>query len=612
MKNAIVLWLASALMVWGQVSYNFSNFAGQHGSAGSADGTGSEAKFFYPQGVAVDNAGNVYVGDSFNHTIRKVNPKGVVTTLAGSPGIIGSADGTGRAARFNYADGVAVDSAGIVYVADRNNCTIRIVSLAGVVTTLAGLAGSSGSADGIGGSARFNFPNSVAVDGAGNVFVADSGNQTIRKVTPMGVVTTLAGSPGIIGSADGTGRTALFNDPWGVAVDNAGNVFVADESNHTIRKVTPMGVVTTFAGRPGVVGYADGMGSAARFSQPHGVAVDSVGNVFVADSFNGMIRKVTPIGVVTTLAGTSVGLNYPPSLAVDGTGNLYVADFHNNRIIKGTPLSFTVSIGWNNGKPQLEIIGTLGKSYTLEYAPTMPPDNNWQVLTNLTLTTSPLYFIDSSSNSATQRFYRLREEAVLPLIAPTITTQPISQTAAENAKVSFSVVADGTTPLNYQWMFNGVNISGANNNQLTINNVQAANAGNYTVIVSNGGGFSISQPATLTVNEASLAPDSIAGRTFTCSITSGSAPFATSGSYKIVVSSSGNTYLIVPIYGNIVSSSGTYTYTKTSATSAVLILNDSRVGSLVTTVTFINTTGGTYVNTSSAFGVIQSGNFSMN
>ena len=153
-----------------------------------------------------------------------------------------------------------------------------------MVTTLAGLAGSSGSANGTGSAARFYYPFGVAVDSAGNVYVADTGNNTIRKVTPAGVVTTLAGLAGSSGSADGTGSAARFNYPSGVAVDSAGNVYVADTGNNTIRKVTPAGVVTTLAGLAGSPGSADGTGSAARFYYPHGVAVDSAGNVYVADT----------------------------------------------------------------------------------------------------------------------------------------------------------------------------------------------------------------------------------------------------------------------------------------------------------------------------------------
>jgi streptogramin lyase len=362
-----------------------TTLAGTPHVVGSFDGTGSAAFFNYPTGMAVDSAGNVYVADSGNNTIRKVTSTGVVTTLAGAPQfdnngvpVGGSADGTGSAARFNVPFGVAVDSTGNVYVADTENHTIRKVTPAGVVTTFAGLARSSGSADGIGNDARFFSPHGVAVDSAGNVYVADTGNLTIRKVTPAGVVTTLAGLVHSGGSADGTGDAARFGSiygdgPLGVAVDHSGNVYVADTFNNTIRKVTPAALVTTLAGLAGGSGSADGTASAARFRAPHGVAVDSAGNVYVADTENDTIRKVTPTGVVTTLAGLAqrnangdpVGGSEdgtgsdarfwnPFGVAVDSAGNVYVADFLNNTIRKVTPAGVVTTLA---GLAQLDANG---------------------------------------------------------------------------------------------------------------------------------------------------------------------------------------------------------------------------------------------------------------
>jgi len=279
-----------------------STLAGLAGRSGSADGTGSAARFAGPKGVVVDAAGTIYVADSVNHTIRTITPAGVVGTLAGLANVIGSTDGTGSAARFNGPNGVAVDAAGNVYVADNNNHTIRKVTPAGVVSTLAGLAGTSGSADGTASVARFVFPAGVAVDAAGNVYVADAGNETIRRITPAGAVSTLAGLAGSSGSTDGTGGAARFKNPHGVAVDAAGNVYVGDKQNYTIRRITPAGVVSTLAGSAGIFGSADGTGSAARFLNPSGVAVDAGGNVYVADAGNSKIRKITPAGVVTTFA----------------------------------------------------------------------------------------------------------------------------------------------------------------------------------------------------------------------------------------------------------------------------------------------------------------------
>jgi serine/threonine-protein kinase len=266
-----------------------TTFAGS-GAPGSADGAGTAAAFFGPIGVAFDGAGNIYVADVSNNKIRKIAPGGIVTTFAGS-GARGSADGTGTAASFAGPYGVSVDADGNVYVADFCNNRIRRITPGGVVTTLAG-SGSAGSADGPGAAASFAHPSGVAVDGSGNVYVADLLSNKIRKITPGGVVTTFAGS-GAEGSADGVGTAASFNLPAGVAVDGSGNVYVAEISGNKIRKITPGGIVTTFAGS-GVQGSADGAGPAAEFFEPMGVAVDGAGNVYVADRLNNKIRKVAP------------------------------------------------------------------------------------------------------------------------------------------------------------------------------------------------------------------------------------------------------------------------------------------------------------------------------
>ena len=329
-------------------NYTFITLAGQ--APGWFDGTGPAAQFNEPFGVAVDASGNVYVADTANNTIRKVTPAGVVTTLAGlagSPG--GATDGSGQAARFHFPSSVAVDGNNNVYVADSSNNTIRKVTPSGVVTTLAGLAGAAGGVDGTGSSARFDDPQSVAVDSGGNVYVADSTNCAIRKITPAGVVTTLAGKLGVSGTNDAaSGAAARFYEPYGVAADSNGNVYVADTRNHTIRKISPRGAVTTLAGLAGKPGSTDGTNSDARFSYPLAVAVDASDNLYVADSGNNTIRQVSPAGVVTTLAGLagtkgwtngtgSGALFYEPvGVAVDGNGNVYVADTYNSMIRKVT------------------------------------------------------------------------------------------------------------------------------------------------------------------------------------------------------------------------------------------------------------------------------------
>jgi hypothetical protein len=267
-----------------------STFAGNGAGAGYADGTQGAALFNNPYGIAIDAGGNIYESDRNNHRIRKITPAGVVTTLAGS-GAAGWNDATGTAAQFNQPAGLAVDAGGNVYVADAQNHRIRKITPGGVVTTFAG-SGVAGWNDATGTAAQFNAPYGVAVDGAGNVYVGDGNNHRIRKITSGGVVTTFAGS-GVAGWNDATGTAAQFNAPTFVALDGSGNLYVGDELNHRIRKITSAGVVTTLAGS-GVAGWNDATGAAAQFNQPYGVTVDATGNVYVADFSNHRIRFITP------------------------------------------------------------------------------------------------------------------------------------------------------------------------------------------------------------------------------------------------------------------------------------------------------------------------------
>ncbi len=333
-----------------QAAYEVSVFAGAASTAGSTDGSASDARFNQPYGVAIDGSGNAYVADMGNCTIRKISA-GVVSTLAGSPGVVGSANGIGSAASFSSPKGVAVDASGNVYVADTVNHTIRQVQATNAeVVNFAGSAGVSGSTDGTSAStARFNSPQGVAVDASGNVFVADTGNHTVRAIVTwyeydpvrqeviiQEVITV--GSAGISGSEDGDLTTARFNQPKGVAVNSSGNVYVADTGNGTIRKISgATGEVTTLAGNPNAATPAsvDGTGSAAQFNLPQGIAVSGSGNVFVSEVGSGRIRKVTPAGVVTTLrdaAGDALVFNKPTGLALDSSGQLYVTSDQNHTI----------------------------------------------------------------------------------------------------------------------------------------------------------------------------------------------------------------------------------------------------------------------------------------
>jgi sugar lactone lactonase YvrE len=288
-----------------------STFAGVLNSYGQTDGPGPTAMFGYPFGIAVDGAGVLYVADEGNSSIRKIAPDGTVSTLAGSlTGAAGFADGQGTSARFYRPDGVAVDGQGNVYVADTDNQRIRKIAPDGTVTTLAG--SSYGYADGPGASALFAYPEGVAVDAQGNVYVADANNYRVRKILPDGTVTTLAGAPSGAsppwGDVDGQGSDARFGYMEGIAVDALGDVYVADSGNNSIRKILPDGTVSTIAGpMDSSWGDVDGQGAAARFNWPEGLVVDAQGDVFVADSGNNSIRKIALDGTVTTVAGTQFG-----------------------------------------------------------------------------------------------------------------------------------------------------------------------------------------------------------------------------------------------------------------------------------------------------------------
>jgi sugar lactone lactonase YvrE len=382
------------------------------GKNGATNGSGTQASFSYPQRIAVDPSGNVYVADSGNNLIRKVTPAGVVTTLAGS-GAVGSANGTGIAASFGrYISSIAVDASGNVYVADgnliqkvdasgnvyiANGGVIRKITPAGVVTTLAG-SGEEGSANGTGIAASFGYVQGISVDASGNVYVADTyRNHLIRKITPAGVVTTLAGS-GAEGSANGTGIAASFGRYSStIAVDASGNVFVADydAGNTLIRKVTPAGVVTTLhsldqyyssiavdaSGDFYAVGSFEDpkiskitksgivttLVSAAIFSEVIDVAVDSSGNVYAAGFY--IIRKITPTGAVSTLAGSGAGgsangtgiaasFNEISRIAADASGNVYVADLSIIRKITPAGVVTTLAGGGPSGDISCTVNGT--------------------------------------------------------------------------------------------------------------------------------------------------------------------------------------------------------------------------------------------------------------
>jgi gliding motility-associated-like protein len=328
--------------IYGQVT----TFAGST-TSGSTNGQGTGASFYAPAGVATDADGNIYVADEGGNLIRKITPGGLVSTVAGT-GVPGSNNGAAGGATFNGPTGVVVDNAGDIFVADYNNNLIRKIT-GGVVSTVTGIDDDTGVA------AIFDRPQGLTIDATGNLFVAEYGTRLIREITPGGAVSTIA--------SDGD---PIFY-PTGVTVDAAGNVYFADQIGNTIRKINPAGVVSIFAGTPGVAGSADGAN--ATFNYPTGVTIDKLGNLYVADQDNNAIRKITPAGVVSTIAGGGTQGNNdgigqaakffsPTGVATDNAGNLFVADLSNNEIREITLTGYAID---KPLPPGLTFDGTTGK-----------------------------------------------------------------------------------------------------------------------------------------------------------------------------------------------------------------------------------------------------------
>jgi sugar lactone lactonase YvrE len=339
--------------------------AGRALQNGAQDGPALEARFNDPAAIACDAAGNIYVADSRNNVIRLISSNGAVTTIATS----------GWA--FDTPSGLAISPQGLI-VSDTGHHVIRRINADGSITTLAGIFSQAGSEDGPAAAARFDTPLGLAVATNGLIYVADCGNHTIRAISPDGAVTTIAGAARAWGATDGSGTAVRFNGPVGLALDPAGNLFVSDSNNHTIRKITPAHEVAIWAGTPFESGYVDGDRRAARFFQPAELALDAHGALYIADAMNHAIRKISPDGKVTTIAGVAnragsadgenrrARMYNPYGLAALPSGALAVADSYNQTIRSAIPptqlqitFSPTVTITWN---------AIIGKTYQLESA----------------------------------------------------------------------------------------------------------------------------------------------------------------------------------------------------------------------------------------------------
>ncbi|MEO6995232.1 MAG: immunoglobulin domain-containing protein [Lacunisphaera sp.] len=557
------------------------------GSFGSADGIGSAAQFYNPSGIAVGPAGEIYVADTWNHTIRKISSSGVVTTFAGSAGAQGSTDGSGADARFSFPAGLALDGSGNLYVADSGNSLIRKISASGMVTTIAGLAGQSGHVDGAARSAQFNLPQALALDPLGNLLVADTRNNTIRKITPDGIVSTIAGlAPSDArGSVDGLGSAARFNLPTGICLGPEGSLFVADRFNNTVRKITAAGLVTTYAGSAvqdgteefslpvnltmapsGSVYVADESeirriatdGTVTTFSTglyyPGGCAFDSTGNLIVADSGNFVIRKIAPDGTDTILAGSRLQRGYQNGtgsmarfgymgcLAIDASDTIFLADYDNNTIRKISPAGVVSTLAGTSNSGAVDgpgktaqfvgpwglALDAAGNIFVTEYDNTIrritpagdvstvagSPDDpaatldgvgkvaRFEGLGGIAVDASGVLYVVSGGPGASV----IRRGQLAG--APVISTQPLSQTVAPGGSALFSVAAAGGPAPTYQWYFNGAIFSGATTDQLSFTNVRSTDAGDYTVVVTNSLGSVTSGKATLTVSApAAPTPD---------------------------------------------------------------------------------------------------------
>ncbi len=294
--------------------------------------------------LTTDADGNTYVAEKQNHRIRKITPDGTITTFAGT-GVAGFADGAGATAQFNQPVGVTISSTGVLFVTDSQNHRIRAIDSAGVVTTYSGL-GTPGFTDGIATAARFSNPAGLAIDSFGTLYVADSGNNRIRKVALDGSVSTLAGT-GTAGSANGA--AAEFNAPVGIARDSAGFVYVTETFSHAVRKIAGDGFTSVFAGSATTADYVNATGAAARFSNPVGLAVGVNGLLYVADKGNHRIRAISPDGVVTTVAGSGTSGTIggvgevaqffsPFSLATTASGGVIVGESGSSTVRKINPL----------------------------------------------------------------------------------------------------------------------------------------------------------------------------------------------------------------------------------------------------------------------------------
>lgn len=382
---------------------------------------GSNARFRQPNGIAVQSDGVMLVSDGHNHLIRVVEPNGTVGTYAGlnQPGFL---DGPGSFARFNFPLGLTQTAARDVYIADTGNNVIRKISPFGArsATTIAG-TGVAGYREGAATNAQFNYPTDLVADDAGNILVTEFNNHVVRKITPQGQVSTLAGG-GVAGWRDGAGTNALFKQPAGIARDAQGNFYITEWLNHRIRKISPQGNVTTLAGT-GKAGFADGPAGSARLNNPDGITVDSTGNIYFTDFGNHAVRRLSPDGLVVTIAGTGAPgyvdgdqnqalFRSPGGITACPDGSLLVADTQNHAIRKIefiTTNAPPVPFAWIDLHPGITIYGQTGKVYRIEASENLANASDWTVVGTLLLTAPVQTWYDSQPATRHNRYYRVKQ-----------------------------------------------------------------------------------------------------------------------------------------------------------------------------------------------------------
>ena len=462
-----------------------------NGMAGYAGDGGAawHALLNSPHGLALDTRHNLFIADTANHCIRKMDTNGIISTVAGN-GTNGFSGDSGLAtnANLNSPGHIAFDAAGNLFIADTANHRIRKVDVNGLITTVAG--NGDGGYSGDGGpatNASLNSPGGIAFDSAGHLFIADAMNARVRKVDTNGVITTVAGNGSSAWPTTGDGgpaTNAIVRYPVSVVVDAYGNLYIADDADLRVRKVDTNGIITTFAGG-GPTYYSGDGGPAINASlwTPEDLCLDASGNLFIADVYNNRIRKVDTNGIITTVAGlqgwvyngdniaaTSATLYFPSGVAVDDSGNLFIADTDNQRIREVEVTTY----------PTLTLNGV-----TANLA------GDYQVV------------ISNAYGSITSTIATLTV-----LLPPAIATQPINQYVLLGGNAAFTVNAAGDAPLSYRWFGQGVplsddgRVSGTATNRLTVQNVQAADAGAYQVVITNAWGAVTSSVATLTIATA--------------------------------------------------------------------------------------------------------------